>query len=178
MKSICVFCGSRPGQHPEYIEAAKALGTLLGERKIRLVYGGASVGLMGAVADAALAAGGEVVGVIPQLLFNKEVAHKNLTDLRVVKSMHERKALMADLSDAFIAMPGGFGTFEEFCEILTWNQIGLHKKPMGLLDTRSYYRPLIELFDHGVIEGFISAENRAVVQVAKSPVDLVNKFGL
>ena len=178
MKAICVFCGSRPGVHPEYMEAASALGTELARRKIKLVYGGASIGLMGAVADAVLSGGGEAVGVIPQLLFNKEVAHKGLTDLRVVASMHERKALMADLSDGFIALPGGFGTFEEFCEILTWNQIGLHKKPTGLLDVRNYYRPLVELFDHGVAEGFISVENRAFVHVAKSTGELLKKFGL
>ena len=133
---------------------------------------------MGAVADAVLAGGGDLIGVIPQLLFNKEVAHKSLTELKVVSSMHERKAVMADLSDGFIALPGGFGTFEEFCEILTWNQIGLHKKPTGLLDIRGYYRPLIELFDHGVAEGFISVENRAFVHVAKSTEALLKKFGL
>src|SRR5687768_1535075 len=131
MKRICVFCGSSPGNRPEYLAAAQKLGKFLAEKRIGLVYGGASIGLMGALADSVLAAGGEAIGVIPHDLARKEVAHAGLTELRVVNSMHERKAMMEKLSDAFIALPGGYGTFEEFCEILTWAQLGLHRKPCG-----------------------------------------------
>jgi len=136
---------------------------MLAANGIGIVYGGGNVGLMGALADAALAAGGEVIGVIPEHLMALEVGHRGLTQLHVVKSMHERKALMADLSDAFVALPGGFGTFEEFCEVLTWSQLGLHQKPCGLLNIHDYYTPLLTMFDHAVSEGFLKPENRKLV---------------
>src|SRR5512146_155412 len=142
-KRICVFCGSNTGTRLAYVEAAQRLGVILAERKLGLVYGGGKVGLMGKLADAVLGAGGEVIGVIPQKLMRKEIAHAGLTDLRVVNSMHERKAMMAELSDAFIAMPGGFGTFEEFCEMVTWAQLGVHRKPCGLLNIEGYYDHLL-----------------------------------
>ena len=134
LKQICVFCGSNLGARTAYVEAAENLGKLLGKRGIGLVYGGGKVGLMGKIADSVLASGGEVIGVIPKSLMRKEIAHAGLTDLRVVDSMHQRKALMAELSDGFVALPGGFGTFEEFCEIVTWAQLGLHAKPCGILN--------------------------------------------
>ncbi len=152
MGNVCVFCGSSFGASPVYATAARALGSLLAARGSTLVYGGSRVGLMGAVADAALAAGGKVIGVIPQSLVLKEVAHSGLTELRVVDSMHERKAMMADLSGGFIALPRGFGTFEEFCEVLTWAQLGLHRKPCALLNVNGYFDDLLRLFDHGVEE--------------------------
>lgn len=160
---ICVFCGSSRGLRPEYQRAAQELGRYLAAHRIGLVYGGGNVGLMGAIADAALAAGNEVIGVIPQAIVDREIAHRGVTELRIVSSMHERKALMADLSDAFIAMPGGFGTFEEFCEVLTWSQLGIHKKPCGLLNIEDYYTPLLAMFDHAVAERFIREENRGLV---------------
>lgn len=167
MQSICVFCGSNAGNQPIYRAEAEKLGRLLAERRIELIYGGGNIGLMGAVADACLAAGGSVVGVIPESLMGKEVAgrhvdHRNLTRLEVVDSMHTRKARMADLAEGFIALPGGFGTFEEFCEILTWGQLGFHKKPMGLLNVAGYYDGLLALFDHSVQEGFLRQQNRAM----------------
>jgi uncharacterized protein (TIGR00730 family) len=176
MKSICVFCGSSSGRDPEFLQAATSLGRLLADEGFRLVYGGASVGLMGAVADAVLQAGGEVTGVLPRNLFLKEVAHAGLTDLRIVESMHERKALMASLSDGFIALPGGFGTFEEFFEILTWAQLGLHGKPMGLLNIRDYYSSLLALADHGVREGFVREEHRALILTDDSSERLLEKM--
>ena len=162
MKRICVFCGSRPGVRPAYRAAAEAVGALFAERGIELVYGGGNVGLMGIVADACLAAGGKVVGVIPRALLEWEVGHEGLTRLEVVDSMHTRKARMAELADGFIALPGGFGTFEEFCEILTWGQLGFHVKPMGLLNVGGFYDPLLALFDQAVREGFLRAQNRAM----------------
>lgn len=167
MKRICVFCGANAGHDTRYRAAAEALGRLLAERGIELVYGGGNVGLMGAVADACLAAGGTVIGVIPEALMGKEVAgrpvdHRTLTRLEVVDSMHTRKARMAELADGFIALPGGFGTFEEFCEILTWGQLGFHVKPMGLLNVNGFYDPLLALFDHAVKEGFLREQNRAM----------------
>ena len=174
MRRVCVFCGSARGARPEYQEAAQAVGTLLAERGLGLVYGGGNVGLMGAVADAALAAGGEVTGVIPESLVGWEVAHTRLTELRVVGSMHERKALMADLSDAFLALPGGFGTFEEFCEVLTWSQLGIHAKPCGLLNVAGYYGPLLGLFDHAVREGFLRPQHRALVLEGADPACLLD----
>ncbi len=176
MKRICVFCGSNPGSQPEYLQAAQNLGTLLAKNHIELVYGGASIGLMGAVSDAVLAANGHVIGVIPKLLMRKEVAHQNLKDLRVVNSMHERKALMAELSDGFIAMPGGFGTFEELCEILTWAQLGLHQKPIGLLNIQDYYASLLALFDNGVKEQFIRPQHRNFVLNSHEPEQLLQKM--
>lgn len=164
-----MFCGSSPGVRPEYAEAARALGTLLAERGIGLVYGGGKVGLMGTVADAVLAGGGEAVGVIPEALMAREVGHAGLTELHVVRSMHERKALMAELADAFVALPGGFGTWEEFCEVLTWAQLGLHVKPFGLLDVAGYYAPFVALCDHAVGEGFVRPEHRRLVLEADEP---------
>lgn len=176
MKTICVFCGSSPGARPEYLHAARALGTLLAGQGIGLVYGGASVGLMGAVADAVLAGGGRVTGVIPRHLVSKEVAHQTLADLRIVGSMHERKALMAELADGFIALPGGFGTFEELCEVLTWSQLGLHQKPVGLLNVLGYYDPLLALCDHGVREQFLKPEHRALLLCADEPPTLLARL--
>ncbi|XVX19992.1 TIGR00730 family Rossman fold protein [Actinomycetota bacterium] len=174
MDSVCVFCGSSPGNDPAYLEAASALGRELAGRGIRLVYGGASVGLMGAVADAALAAGGEVVGVIPSHLWDAEVGHAGLTDLHVTASMHERKALMAELSEGFIAMPGGFGTLEEVVEILTWGQLGLHHKPIGFLDTAGFYEPLMRFVDHAVGEGFIRAQHLSLFHRGADPAALLD----
>jgi uncharacterized protein (TIGR00730 family) len=163
LKRVCVFCGSNVGARAEYRRAAESLGTYLAERGIGLVYGGGNVGLMGAVADAALASRGEVIGVIPQSIVDREIAHHGVTELRIVASMHERKAMMADFSDAFIALPGGYGTFEEFCEVLTWSQLGIHKKPCGLLNVADYYTPLLAMFDHAVNERFVRKENRGLV---------------
>src|SRR5271165_2701018 len=172
---ICVFCGSNPGINPAYREAAVAMGQLLAQRRIELVYGAGNIGLMGVLADAVLAAGGKVIGVIPEALMAKEVGHDGLTELRVVGSMHERKAIMSDLSDAFIAMPGGFGTFEEFCEVVTWSQLGIQSKPCGLLNVEGYYDPLLELFDRAVREGFLR-ENRALVRQDRDVVRLLEKM--
>jgi len=166
MKRIAVFCGSNGGARPEYAAAAAALGTLLAREKIELVYGGGMVGLMGMVADAVLAGGGHVIGVIPEKLVLKEVVHEKLPDLRVVKTMHERKALMAELADGFIALPGGYGTFEEFFEVLAWGQLGWHHKPFGLFDVAGFYRQLREFLDHTTAEGFIRADHRSLVLVA------------
>jgi uncharacterized protein (TIGR00730 family) len=176
VKRVCVFCGSNPGKRSDYLAAAERLGTLLAKRGLGLVYGGASVGLMGAVADAALAAGGKVVGVIPQVIVDREVAHTGLSDLRRVGSMHERKQQMADLSDAFIALPGGIGTFEEFCEIVTWGYLGMHRKPCGLLNVAGYYDRLLSVFDHAVDEGFMKPESRALVLSAPTAEELLEKF--
>jgi hypothetical protein len=174
MKRVCVFCGSSQGLRPAYKEAAQAMGEALALRKVGLVYGGGNVGLMGIVADAALAAGGEVIGVIPKALVAKEIAHASLTDLRVVGSMHERKALMAELSDAFVMLPGGFGTFEEFCEVLTWAQLGLHQKACGLLNIEGYYNHLIALFDHAVAEQFVRPQHRSLVLEEQEPLRLLD----
>src|SRR5450755_2922847 len=173
---ICVFCGSNSGINPAYRDAAIHLGRLLAERGIELVYGGGNIGLMGVLADAVLQSHGRVIGVIPESLLAKEVGHRSLTELRVVKSMHERKSLMADLSDGFIAMPGGFGTFEEFCEVVTWSQLGIHVKPCGLLNVEGYYDPLLDLFDHAVSEGFLREENRRLVLEDRDPERLLEKM--
>jgi uncharacterized protein (TIGR00730 family) len=173
MKRICVFCGSSPGSRPEYGIAAEEMGRELVRRNIGLIYGGGNVGLMGMIADAVLKAGGEVQGVIPENLMAREVGHKGLTKLHVVRSMHERKALMADLSDAFVAMPGGFGTLEEFCEVVTWTQLGLLAKPCGILNVLEFYTPLLRMFDHAVEEQFLKPENRALVLARESPADLL-----
>jgi uncharacterized protein (TIGR00730 family) len=159
---VCVFCGSRRGEDPAFALVAEELGRALAARRTTLVYGGGHIGLMGAVAEAALAAGGEVIGVIPDALVAKELAHGGLSQLRVTASMHERKAVMADLADAFIAMPGGLGTFEELCEILTWAQLGLHTKPVVVLDVGGYFQPLFDLFDAGVAQGFLRPDHRAL----------------
>jgi hypothetical protein len=176
MRRVCVFCGSSAGRRPVHLEAARATGRALARRGIGLVFGGGSVGLMGAVADAALAAGGEVVGVIPRALQLRELAHGGLTALHVVGSMHERKARMADLADAFVALPGGIGTLEEFAEILTWAQLGHHARPCGLLDVDGYFAPLIAFFDHAVEEGFVRAEHRRLMVVAHDPDELIDRF--
>jgi uncharacterized protein (TIGR00730 family) len=174
MKRICVYCGSSLGYQSVYREAAEAMGAVLASRKIGLVYGGGNVGLMGVIADAVLAGGGEVIGVIPRSLAEREIAHHGVTDLRVVDSMHTRKALMADLSDAFIAMPGGVGTFEEFFEAVTWTQLGVHRKPCGLLNAGAFYTPLALFIDQAVSEGFIKPVHRASIIVDDDPERLVN----
>ncbi|MEP6954431.1 MAG: TIGR00730 family Rossman fold protein [Solirubrobacteraceae bacterium] len=166
LRSICVFCGSNPGTDTAYVAAAGAAGEELAARGIRVVFGGGRVGMMGALADAALAAGGEVIGVIPRDLMEREIGHTALDDLRVVGSMHERKALMAELSDAFIALPGGIGTLEELFEVYTWAQLGLHAKPIGLLDVAGFYAPLAGFLDHVVDEGFLRAKTRGALAVA------------
>lgn len=173
MKRICVFCGSSSGSRPEYRAAAEEMGEELVRSNIGLVYGGGNVGLMGVLADAVLGAGGEVIGVIPENLMAREVGHNGLTKLHVVRSMHERKALMADLSDAFVAMPGGYGTLEEFCEVVTWAQLGLHAKPCGVLNVLGYYSPLLAMFDHAVEERFLKPENRGLVLARDSVVGLL-----
>jgi hypothetical protein len=174
MKRICIFCGSNNGTRKTYVDAAQAMGKALTRRGMGLVYGGGSVGLMRIIADTVLTEGGEVIGVIPNALVSKEVAHQGLNDLRVVNSMHERKALMAELADGFIAMPGGFGTFEEFCEIITWAQLGIHQKPCGLLNVDGYYDPLLSLFDHAVGEGFVRTKHRALVLEERDPDRLLD----
>jgi len=176
MKRIAVYCGSNKGARPEYTAAAQALGTLLAREKIELVYGGGMVGLMGIVADAVLKHGGHVIGVIPEKLVIKEVVHEKLPDLRVVKTMHERKALMAELSDGFIALPGGYGTFEEFFEVLAWSQLGWHPKPFGLLNIAGFYRPLLEFLDHTREEGFIRPQHRALVLSESEPEKLLHRL--
>ncbi|MCU1719160.1 TIGR00730 family Rossman fold protein [Pseudomonas sp. 5P_3.1_Bac2] len=170
---LCVFCGSNAGRQPAYVETASALGQALAQAHIGVVYGGASVGLMGAVANAALAADGEVIGVIPHALWEKEVGHKGLKDLRVVDSMHQRKALMAELADGFIAMPGGAGTLEELFEVWTWAQLGHHQKPCALLNINGYYDHLIEFLDHVAGEAFMQPQHRDMLIVADTIDDLL-----
>jgi len=179
MRSVCIFCGSSDGIRPAYQAAARQMAEVLVRRGLRLVYGGGRVGLMGTLADAALTAGGKVIGVIPEALVSKELAHTGLSDLRIVGSMHERKALMADLSDGFITMPGGFGTLEEFLEVLSWAQLSIHTKPCGLLDIENYYGPLIELFDRAVAEGFVLPGHRALVLTEPDPdllLDMMERY--
>jgi uncharacterized protein (TIGR00730 family) len=174
----CVFCGSSPGNDPLFIAYATAVGTAIAEAGNELVYGGGRTGLMGAVADAAVAAGGRVTGIIPQQLEDREVAHRGISDLRIVATMHERKALMAELSDGFIALPGGFGTFEEYCEAVTWVQLGIQRKPCVLANLAGYYDPLVAQFDRGRASGFITPANREIVQVItdiKPLLDLVSR---
>jgi len=175
-QKICVFCGSNLGIRPVYRTAAEQLASLLVRRGIDLVYGGGNVGLMGVLADTVLASGGKVTGVIPESLMAREVGHLGLTELRVVSSMHERKAVMSDLSDAFIALPGGFGTLEEFCEVVTWSQLGIHEKPCGLLNVDGHYDPLLRLFDDAVREGFLHPDNRALVLDDDAPERLLEKM--
>lgn len=176
IQRICVFCGSSLGKNPLYAETARELGRLLAARKIELVYGGGSTGLMGTIADATLDAGGKVIGVIPRPLATKELAHARLTEQHVVETMHERKGLMAKLADAFIAMPGGFGTFEEFCEVLTWAQLGLHVKPCALLNVEGYFDPLLALFNHSVEEGFVNPTHRELIVTARDPEALLEQL--
>jgi uncharacterized protein (TIGR00730 family) len=173
---ICVYAGSNPGRDPAYAEVAGELARLLASRGIGVVYGGGKVGLMGILADSALAAGGEVIGVIPQDLMDREIGHAGLTELRVVGSMHERKALMAELADGFVALPGGAGTLEELIEIYTWSQLGLHRKPMGVLNVSGYYDGLAALLDHAVQEGFLREQHRAALHVAREPAELLERF--
>ncbi|BCM94189.1 LOG family protein YvdD [Abditibacteriota bacterium] len=176
MKTLCVYCGSNAGARPNYLHTARQLGHLLVERQIGLVYGGASVGMMGAIANAVLSAGGHVTGVIPADLVDKEIAHKNLPDLRVVGSMHERKQLMADLSDGFIALPGGLGTFEEFFEVVTWGQLGFHTKPCGLLNVCGYYDKLLDFLDSAVQERLVRPEHRAIILQSPDAAELLEQM--
>src|SRR3954454_16171327 len=166
MHAVCVYCGSSPGTDPAYLDATRELGATLAQRGIRVVYGGAAGGLVGAVADATLAAGGEVVGVIPEQLVAREIAHQGLSELHVVQTMHERKALMADLSDAFIALPGGIGTLEELIEMYTWAQLGIHAKPLAVLNVAGFYDGLLAFLDHAVAQGFLPAARREALTVA------------
>ena len=172
--TVCVFCGSNVGADPRYREAATALGKLLAQRQIGIVYGGGRVGLMGVVADSALEAGGQVVGVIPEAIAEREVAHHGLTDLIVVGSMHARKAMMAERADAFVALPGGLGTFEELLEVLTWSQLGIHQKPVGLLNVAGYYDPLLALIDRAITDRFMPADHRGLLIDAAEPEALLN----
>lgn len=176
MKSVCVFCGSSFGSNPAYEQAARQMGSAIASAGLALVYGGAKVGLMGAVADAALEKGGTVIGVLPKSLQEKELAHMGLSELHVVSSMHERKALMAERSDAFVAMPGGAGTMEELFEVWTWGQLGLHEKPCGFLNTNGFYDRLIEFLDFQTAEGFMKPVMRNMVQVSSSPEGLLDLF--
>jgi uncharacterized protein (TIGR00730 family) len=176
LQRVCVFCGSSPGARPAYVEAARRVGTLLARRGIGLVYGGGRVGLMGAAADAALAEGGEVIGIIPRSLAEKEVAHQGLADLRVVSSMHERKALMSDLSDGFLALPGGFGTLEELFEVVTWAQIGIHSKPCALLNVAGYFDALLVFADHALSERFVRTEHRSLLLTGEDPDALIDRM--
>lgn len=176
MKRICVFCGSSAGARPEYAEAARALAAELVGRKLGLVYGGGSVGLMGVLADAALTQGGEVIGVIPKPLASRELAHAGLTEMRVVQSMHERKATMASLVDGFVALPGGLGTFEETLEVLTWAQLGIHRKPVGVLNVNGYFDGLLQMLAHAVSEGFVRREYFALLLSGDTPAGLLDRF--
>ena len=176
LRRVCVFCGSKHGVRPEYTEAARAMGAALAAGGIGLVYGGGRVGLMGVVADAVLDAGGEVIGVIPGHMSDREIAHHDVTDLRIVGSMHERKALMYELSDGFVALPGGLGTLEELFEITTWSQLGLHAKPTGLLDVAGFYTPLVRFLDQLVSEGFVAERHRRLLRVADKPAALLERL--
>jgi len=173
MRRICVFCGSSAGNRAVYADSARRLGGALATASIGLVYGGGHIGLMGILADAVLAGGGQVIGVIPQSLVDRELAHRSLTELRIVRSMHERKALMADLADAFVALPGGFGTGDELLEMLTWAQLGIHAKPVAVLNVDGYFDPLLAWLDNGVLDGFVTTENRRLLKEATSVEDVV-----
>ncbi|HEX8281548.1 MAG TPA: TIGR00730 family Rossman fold protein [Chthoniobacterales bacterium] len=176
IRRICVFCGSNSGSDPAYAAAARAVGRLFAREGIALVYGGGSVGLMGELADSVLASGGEVIGVIPHALWAREVGHRGLTDLRIVETMHERKAMMADLADAFIALPGGLGTLEEIFEVWTWAQLGLHKKPVGFLDVNGFYAPLMQFLDRAMRERFVREQHRAIAVIDSDAEALLAKF--
>ena len=176
MSRVCVFAGSNAGARPEYAAAARALAAECGSRRLGIVYGGGSVGLMGVLADAALAARVEIIGVIPRPLATKEIAHPNLTELHIVESMHERKATMASLVDAFIALPGGLGTFEEALEVLTWSQLGIHAKPVGVLNVEGYYDGLLRWLSHAVGEGFVRREHLGLLLFADAPGELLDRF--
>jgi uncharacterized protein (TIGR00730 family) len=176
MRRVCVFCGSSPGARPAYAEAAAEMGRLLASEGIGVVYGGGQVGLMGVLADAVLAARGEIVGVIPQALVDREIGHPGVANMRVVGSMHERKALMADLADAFVALPGGLGTLEELFEVYTWAQLGLHRKPCGLLDVEDYYAGIADFLTHAVEERFLPEQHRAMLLVEQQPRELLERI--
>lgn len=176
MTRVCVFAGSKFGARAEYRTAAEALGQAMAARHLTVVYGGAHVGLMGGLADAAISGGGEVIGVIPDALVAREVAHTGLGDLRIVPTMHARKALMADLADAFIALPGGWGTFDELFEILTWSQLGLHRKPVGVLNVQGYFDPLLALIAHAIDEGFVSRDAGRLITVADAAERLLDQL--
>jgi len=176
-RRICVFCGSSVGASSKYLAEAKSLGQQIGRQGWGLVYGGTSVGLMGATADAALSAGAEVIGVLPRALQDREIAHRGLTRLHMVESMHERKALMASLSDAFLALPGGYGTLDEFFEIVTWAQLNIHSKPAILISLDGYYDLLLQFLDHSAEEGFVASRNRSLVQVAKDSTEALRLLG-
>ena len=176
IRRLAVFCGSNPGARPDYVEAARSLGRLLAQRGIGIVYGGSNVGLMAALADAMTDEFGDIIGVIPRMLVEREVANKALTDLRIVDSMHQRKAMMAELADGFIALPGGIGTLEEFFETWTWGQLGMHAKPCGLLNVAGYFDPLLEFLDHAVAERFVRDAHRAMVVVESEPAALLSRF--
>jgi uncharacterized protein (TIGR00730 family) len=176
VRKVCVFCGSNRGNGDAYTEAARATGLALVQRGIELVYGGGSVGLMGIISDTVMAAGGRVTGIIPERLWSREIGNTEVTDLRVVGSMHERKAMMAEMSDGFIALPGGFGTFEEFCEAITWTQLGLHDKPCGLLNVEGYYDSLLGLFERAERDGFLSGRQREVVLAETDPGALLDRM--
>ena len=176
MNRVCVFCGSSPGARPAYTETAQDLGSLLVERGLGLVFGGADVGLMGRLADAVMSEGGEAIGVIPEALVDREIAHLGLSDLRVVGSLHERKATMAELSDAFIALPGGLGTLEELFEVYTWSQLGLHAKPCALLNVAGYFDALAGFLDHAVAERFVSEHHRETLIVEEDPRALLDRL--
>jgi uncharacterized protein (TIGR00730 family) len=176
LKRICVFCGSSVGARPAYRQAAQQLGELMAERRIGLVFGGSGVGLMGVLADAVLAKGGEAIGVIPESLVRREIAHHGVTKLHIVETMHQRKAFMADLSDAFIALPGGYGTLEEFCEAVTWSQLGIQQKPCGLMNIERYWDGLLAVLDHAVDEQFVRPENAQLVLVAKTPKSMLERL--
>lgn len=169
IQRLCVFCGSSSGNRPIYAEAAAQLGRDLAKSKIALIFGGGRVGLMGILADSVLSAGGQAIGVMPRALVEKEIAHTSLTELHVVESMHQRKALMADLADAFLLLPGGFGSWEEFCEVLTWLQLGIHRKPCAILNVAGYYNGLLLLADHAIAEGFLRPAHQKMVIVADHP---------
>ena len=176
MRRICVYAGSNPGSRPAYAEAAGAFAAAMAERGIGLVYGGGKVGLMGVLADTMLAHGGEAIGVMPRALIDREIGHPGLTELKVVDSMHERKALMAELADAFVAVPGGIGTLEELIEVYTWSQLGIHDKACGVLNVNGYYDHLAALLDHAVAEGFLRPQHRAVLSVASEPAELLDRL--
>lgn len=177
LRALTVFCGSNHGFDPIHTAMAREVGSLLGREGIGLVYGGGSVGLMGELADAALAAGGEVIGIIPRALWDREVGHRALTKLHVVETMHDRKAMMASLADAFLALPGGLGTLEEIFEIWTWAQLGIHAKPLGFLDVNGFWSPLMEFLDRAVGAGFLRAQHRAIAFVESDPRTLLQRFG-
>jgi uncharacterized protein (TIGR00730 family) len=176
VRRVCVYAGSNPGSDRAYAEAAAAFATTMAERGIGLVYGGGKVGLMGVLADTMLDAGGEAIGVMPQSLIDREIGHSGLTELKVVDSMHERKALMAELADAFVAVPGGIGTLEELIEVYTWSQLGIHDKACGVLNVKGYYDNLAALLDHAVAEGFLRPQHRAVLSVASEPAELLDRL--